>query len=99
MIQDLSKEQNLLAEYMSDLSEEAYSAGWMDGLEYALWKILINEKTSYGRLDITKVKKEKLIELSNLCKGWIYFDDSNDETYINIESWEVMYKSNENKTS
>ena len=100
MIQDLNKEQALLAEYMSALSEEAYSAGWMDDLEYALWKILISEKTSYGRLNITKEKLEKLKELSNLCEGWIYFDDTNEETFINLNSWEIMYKSNyENKNS
>jgi hypothetical protein len=36
----LDHAQRQLADYMSDLSEEAYSAGWMNGLEYALWDAL-----------------------------------------------------------
>jgi hypothetical protein len=37
MLRDLTPAQLELAEYMSDLSEEAYCAGWMRDLEYALW--------------------------------------------------------------
>jgi hypothetical protein len=41
MLSDLTPDQRALARYMSDLSEEAYCAGWMSGLEYALWDGLI----------------------------------------------------------
>jgi hypothetical protein len=33
---DLSPQARALADYMSELSEEAYSAGWMMGLEFEL---------------------------------------------------------------
>jgi hypothetical protein len=36
MLADLSLPQKELAEYMSSLSELAFLAGWMDGLEFAL---------------------------------------------------------------
>ena len=30
-----------LADYMSELSEDAFSARWMDGLEFELWSALL----------------------------------------------------------
>ena len=38
MLRDLTPPQRQLADFMSDLSENAYCAGWMSGLEYALWE-------------------------------------------------------------
>jgi hypothetical protein len=46
MLRDLTPAQCELAKYMSDLSEEAYCAGWMQGLEYALWQVLVEGETS-----------------------------------------------------
>ena len=30
-----------LRDYMSELSERAYCAGWMEGIEYALWNAVL----------------------------------------------------------
>ncbi len=103
MIEELSQEQKNLAEYMSELSEEAYEAGWMLGLEYALWLALENGPRSFGRLFISQEIILQLSEYSKKCGGWIVFDDNTEETYIDVESWKNMYKKNlksyENKIS
>jgi hypothetical protein len=39
---NLEPEAHELAQYMSDLSEDAWHAGWMDGIEFALWDAVIN---------------------------------------------------------
>ena len=54
MIEELTHSQKALAEYMSELSEEAYFAGWMEGLEYALWKAVVENPFNYGFLQLTE---------------------------------------------
>lgn len=99
MIEQLTGPKRLLAEYMSYLSEEAYTAGWIEGLEYALWNAVLNGPTSYGRLDISEKHIEKLIELSDVADGWIYFDDSLEEIFLSRMDWERMYSDNIGKYS
>lgn len=52
MLNDLTSAQQRLAQYMSELSERAYSAGWMDGLELALWQALKDGPYKYGQLEL-----------------------------------------------
>jgi len=40
MLKDLNEDQTKLAELMSWMSEEGYCAGWMNTLEFDLWKII-----------------------------------------------------------
>ena len=84
----------MLKEYMSDLSEEAYSARWMQHLEYALWLAVENGPRKYGRLAISKEHIAKLISLSKKCGGWVYWNEQSEETWITIEDWEKMFKEN-----
>ncbi len=91
MIHDLTTQQTNLEEYMSDLSEEAYCAGWMDGLEYALWKAVIDGPMQYGYLFIGENEIKKLKKLSEQCSGWIYFDDKDEETFIELDEWKMMF--------
>lgn len=82
---------NALMLYMSDLSEEAYSASWMDGLEFVLWKAVIEGPCTYGRLDITQEHIEVLQTLSKLAKGWIVHNDT--EEFIELDQWINRYES------
>ena len=93
MIEELSGKVKELAEFMSDLSEEAYSAGWMENLEYALWGAVVGGPTKYGRLYVDNSKIAILNKLSNETGGWIYFDDDTEETFISILDWEKKYSS------
>ena len=92
MIKDLNTKQAELAIYMSELSEEAYAASWMTNLEYNLWQIMKREISNYGRLNANEEIIEKLEKLSNEIKGWIYFDDKTEETFVNFNDWKNRIK-------
>jgi len=85
--------------YMSDLSEEGYSAGWEQNLEYDLWDAVVNGPRKYGHLDITEQQISKLRELAAACGGWIIFDDVHEETFVPIEEWIKLYTVNQEKVS
>jgi hypothetical protein len=72
---------------MSELSEQAFSAGWMKDLEYALWSALTSGPCQYGHLHLATVHIERLRSLSQACGGWIRFDDSAEEVYVPIAQW------------
>ena len=86
----MSPEAKALMNYMSELSERAYCAGWMEGLEFALWKGLLKGRLKYGRLQITQKHVARLKELSERCEGWIVWGDKG-ERWVSIERWEKMY--------
>ena len=46
MINDLTPTQRDLAELTSDISENAWRAGWMQGLEYELWTAVKSPATT-----------------------------------------------------
>ncbi|MEO3408342.1 hypothetical protein AAFN85_30785 [Mucilaginibacter sp. CAU 1740] len=87
----LTAAQQKLADFMSYLSEEAYAAGWMSGLEYELWEMVLNGPRKYGRHFINQDDIDTLIQLSNEFSAWIYFDNETEETAIPITEWEKMY--------
>jgi hypothetical protein len=87
MISDLTPDQKALADAMSDVSEAAYSAGWMTGLEFALWGLLISGETRYGRASLKKEEVEGLRRLSEKCGGWIIFDDEKGEVFVPLADW------------
>ena len=53
MLKDLNTVEKELAEYMSQISEEAYSAGWFSDLEYILWNAVTGGKREFGRYFIS----------------------------------------------
>ena len=91
MLSDLNQDQLQLEELMSQISEEAYSAGWMIWLEYALWGILNGSKRNYGRHVVSEVELLQLKCLSDKCGCWIVFDDETEETAIDFESWKKKF--------
>ncbi len=99
MLDDLSKPQRALAEYMSELSEAAYYASWYEALEYALWNALSGHQTLFGRLEITEEIRKRLASLSNSCGGWIYFDETMEETFIPKSAWEIQFQKNSKNLS
>ncbi len=89
----LTNLQKALAEYMSMLSEEAYSAGWMKGLEHALWDAVISGPRKYGRISIQRKHINELRNRSAACGGWIIFDDNSEETWLPMDEWKNRYDS------
>ena len=92
MAEPLTPEQHALAEYMSELSEEAYCAHWMADLEYNLWEAVTGLRRAYGRTTISHVKKRKLRALCDDCAGWIVYETGVGETWIPLETWEQRFK-------
>lgn len=83
----------ILANLMSDISERCYHAGWMDQLEYFLWGVCQGEHSpDYGHGFVTIQDVAALKWLSNICGGWIYFDEENGETFIRLSDWMNEYK-------
>ena len=93
MLKDLTPCQRELAEYMSELSELAFSAGWMENLEHALWRAVEEGPFRYGHLNLTTEQTEKLKQLSTSCVGWVLFSEDTEETYVPIELWRRLYNS------
>ena len=91
MLGDLTPDQLALAEYMSDLSEQAYCAGWMLGLEFALWQVVLGNRRNYGRLVFTAKHRDRLRQLSASCGGWIIFDDDRRETWVSRQEWDRRF--------
>jgi hypothetical protein len=87
MLADLTYDQRALADAMSAISEAAYCAGWMDGLEYALWHLLTTGQTRYGRSKVTGEELARLRILSERCGGWIICDEQKDETFVPLNDW------------
>lgn len=93
MLNELTPEQRDLAEYMSHLSESAYNAVWMEGLEQALWKAVAEGPYKYGRLQLERTHLQQLVLLSERCGGWIRFCESQEESFIPIAEWKRVNSS------
>jgi hypothetical protein len=91
MLGDLTATQRRLAECMSELSEEAYCAGWMLELEYALWEALVDGRSEYGRLELTDEHRSRLRQLSDECGGWVVFDEVTEETWLPTAEWQARF--------
>ena len=87
MLTDLTPDQRALAEYMSELSEQAYYAGWIGNLEHTLWRARTEGPFVFTRLVLTDAHVAKLRELNERCGGWIIFDQTNAETFVPTEQW------------
>ena len=87
----MTAEAAALRDYMSELSEQAWYAGWMTDLEYALWDAVEHGPRSYGRLDITEHHIARLQELSTACGGWIRFgNDAPEEEFVALDPWKRL---------
>jgi len=91
-IEHLQAEQHALARYMSYLSEEAYSARWKRGLEYALWEVVLGERRGYGRASFSDQHAAGMRCLAEASGGWIVFDDEHSETGVSRSEWQARFQ-------
>lgn len=80
-----------LINYISSLSEEAYCASWMHGVEFALWRRVSEGPGRYGRLDITNEHIQKLRGVARKCGGWVFWHPTTCETFVPLREWMDMY--------
>ena len=92
MLKDLSQGELRLAKYMSSISEKGFSAAWLEGLEFDLWKIVIGGNRQYGRYELTETDINHIKLLSQQCQSWIVFDAFNEETAIELSKWHELYE-------
>jgi hypothetical protein len=92
MLSDLNDSQRALAESMGGLSEAGYHAGWMDGLEFDLWRGVVEGPFRYGQIELTVAHIERLRRLSQACGGWIVFDPDKEETFVPFDRWQRIYR-------
>lgn len=92
MLKDLNKEELKLAEFMSSISEKGFSAAWLEGLEFDLWKIVIVGSRQYRRYHLTEIDINRLKSLSHQCESWIVFDEFHEETAIKLTKWDKLYE-------
>ncbi len=88
----LTPAQRALAEYMSQLSEEFYCAGWLIGLEYALWDAVRSGHGPLGWQHLDEMQISRLRDLSHQCDGWIVFDDTQERKWLPLEEWERRFE-------
>lgn len=91
MLYDLKGDAWLLAYTMSNISEVAWAAGWMQNLEYVLWHAVAEGPREWGRTLIDEEDIKALKILSARTGGWIYYDDEQEETYIPLTTWQSMF--------
>ena len=87
MLKDLAADQKILANFMSEISERCFSAGWMKDLEYVLWDALTTGPRKYGQDAISQNDITKLKSYCINADGWIIFDDNLEETGLSINEW------------
>ena len=82
-----------LARLMSEISEDCYAAGWMGGLEFALWAIVQGEaQPEYGEYVVLPEQVERLRYLSSRIGGWVaWSDEARGEIFVPMAQWERMY--------
>jgi hypothetical protein len=90
MLSDLSPDARVLADRMSEISEETWCAGWMHDLEFTLWAALCGA-TAEGRLKLTSDQVADPKALSSACHGWIVFRDDIEETYLPLPEWDRRF--------
>src|SRR5690349_19338601 len=92
MLQELTIEQRKLANLMSSISEECYYAGWLQNLEYVLWDSIMNGERKYGHGFISQKQIDLLRMYAKDANSWIVFNDDKEETAIDLQTWEVIFK-------
>jgi hypothetical protein len=88
----LNEKQQVLSDLMSEISEEAYCAGWMEDLEYVLWYAMLHGPANYGRKFIDKQTISQLKWLAEETGSWIIFDDNSWETAVTLPVWQEMFR-------
>jgi len=87
MLRELQGPQLELAQYMSQLSELAYSAAWIENLEHALWRAVVDGPFQFGRLALSPAHVATLERLAAAADSWVRFDAVREETAVNLAWW------------
>jgi len=96
----------VLADLMSDISEDVWCAGWLHGLEYILWRFAEDIPDQDGDLtDITcPCYKKVLHELSERAGVWVAWnpdafkvEEAPHRLHIPLAEWRETWEARERK--
>lgn len=95
-----SLDARVLVEWMSNISEQQYFAGWLIGTEFALWSMLEGGSRDWGFGDVPERDIEDLRILSQRAGGWIVSDSGDDKEYdgkrlVSFAEWRELYVAHE----
>lgn len=80
-----------LVRYMSELSEEHYSAGWCTGCEVTFWACVVGDRIGDRQL-LESHEIADLKMLSRKAGGWArWSQEDGDPVFVPIEEWERVY--------
>lgn len=86
----------LLLNYMSDLSEGYWCAGWLMDLEYFLWKSVTSSDREFGLATLKQREIDELAKLSALAGGWWYWSkEHNLGLFITLDEWLKKFEEHE----
>ena len=90
---NLTGDQRLLSELMSEISEEWFCAGWIIDLEYTLWTVVTNPtaRRQFGMEELSAHQIAQLKSLSESIGGWIMWDDPVGEVFVPMREWLTIY--------
>lgn len=92
---DFTDAMRQLYELMSDLSEEAFCAGWIQGNEYGLWHSMQSKKSGgdarYGYGVITDDDIQTLFIYAEQLNGWIIWLDDYAVPGLPVEYWGARF--------
>lgn len=83
----LTPKQREMYDLMSEISEDCWCAGWMMGLEYAIWGAMRDGDLSYGMNSMEPETLEKVRALFNELGGWIVWKDDLTDDGMPIDDW------------
>lgn len=83
-----------LEKEISSISEETCCAGWMQGIEYSVWREIQRlpaDGSIYGeRIDADRLHRMK--EAAEWLGQWIWWDEENDDPCpISLDRWERIF--------
>jgi hypothetical protein len=79
---------------MSEISEEHYCAGWLDGLEHRLWQAVLQypEPYEFGFGPVANEQVEELRALAEELQEWgIWADEAKQEKLISLAEWQQIF--------
>jgi len=88
----MNSNQQALCDFMSEISEEAWYASWMEDLEYVLWYAILHGPIAYGRKLIDEQTILQLKRLSEIADSWIVFDDDTWEKTVTLNAWQELFQ-------
>lgn len=82
---------------MHGLSEHYYCAGWLNGLEYRLWRMVQGGARNFGMGEIEEGDVARLRTLAERSGGWWMWRDDGlyMEHFLTTEAWLAVYAEHE----